>query len=186
MANPDEIEMLDERGFPRELKAKINEIIGKVNIRTDYKFDTDSLNPIIKVKDTPPEGDKPARRTVTFPRSGAGAGSSSNPYIMGTNSTPHSDWEPADDVWDIKEPPEVDGSKTDGVIFPYSPRVAIDTGNAVSKTVTLDGGGTTTITTTPAYIFTRRMTFDNLGNLIHIGPENDDLSIETVSLVTLT
>lgn len=67
--NPDQIEELDEEGFPRGVKAKLNEAIRAINLLlgTEYKFDTSSLAAIVKTHDSQ------GKRIVTMPRGALGS-----------------------------------------------------------------------------------------------------------------
>lgn len=169
-SNPDKIEMMDERGYPREIKAKINELIAEVNRDFVVNFDTDSLNPIAKVRDTTADGTKPARRTVTLPRAPAiKQGNSQNPYVMGTNSSVTDPLSPKDDIWDITDPPIVDGIQTNGVLIghPTDTTAGFIRVAAIAPQVI----PSIPLTIVQLFVFQRIPRFDSNGSLVFVSIE---------------
>lgn len=94
-----------------------------------------------------------------------GGGTANTPYTMGDNRTT-SDPTPADDDWDIDNPPE----GTDGVVMPAI-RYYNDFSTGQSGTLAKPGGGTVAFYTYDRYYFWRPTTKDSTGRVIYIGPE---------------
>lgn len=175
--NPDKIQIITRSGYPRDVIQKLNEVIAFITRDTEYKFDTDSLNPIAKVKDTPD------KRIVTLPRAPAGKiGKSDSPYTMGFNST-STGHAAKNDSWTLKNGPSPPGGGPyTGVIY-LGDRVFPDNAAATSRTFTDDLGAHVQILITPVYFYFRPMLYDTLGNIVSIGEEEGDLGGPSMSMV---
>lgn len=145
--NPDKIQPITRAGYPRDVIEKLNEVIAYVSRDTEYKFDTDSKNPIVKTKDTPD------KRVVTLPRGGGNTnGTVATPYEMGENRTT-TDPTAADDTW----------TRADGPT-PNTPHVGpFDSVVTTNPRAFFDG--------THWILYFRRTQFDSNGAIYAIGDE---------------
>lgn len=162
------IEPIERKGFPRDTNRVVNALIDREDRTLRIEFDTDRTDPgCAKVIET--------AESITWhlPRNPIGTGASTDPYIMGTNSTTSGDLsQPQDDVWDINDPPlvpPVTGVKTVGVrnITPTRQFQGATNSYDVDK----NGGGVYTINVTERTLFSREEKHDSLGNLILIQAE---------------
>lgn len=92
-----------------------------------------------------------------------------NAYVMGTDSTTTHPV-PLDDTWDIVAGPPT-SLNTFGVILPGEVTAFIDGGSVVVSNFNDLDGNPHTLKSTPVYFYTRRLSFDTKGRLIHIGAE---------------
>lgn len=106
----------------------------------------------------------------------AQTGTSSSPYVMGTDNTQPAS-SPADDTWDITSPQ----AGTDGVDIPNIIRAFA--GTSMNYSVDKSGGGTYTIGVQPVTLFTRELVFNSVGQLVSVAAEN---LVATVALTTVS
>lgn len=121
------------------------------------------------------------KNTSETPNIPAEVGTFNTPYVTGsgrTNAFPT----PADDSWDIGSQP----AGFDGVIIADDFDIFNDTSGDVSKDVSLDAGGSITITSSQVLFYRRRKSYDSNGRLIHVGPQEVINSAPQASIVTFT
>lgn len=158
-SNPNQITKLDRKRFPRDVIEKVNELVDAANKPTEYKFATDSNDPIAKIVDTP------TKRVVTLPRGGLNTtGTAATPYVMGANSTVTDPLLAKNDSWTLKDGPNPPGGGPyDGVSITSFERWAQDGDPQVFADIPL------TIVT--IRVFDRGVKWDSFGKIYAIGPE---------------
>lgn len=163
---PGKIEKITRKGFPKDVIDKVNELIDEANKDTEYNFDSDSLNPIVKVKDTP------EKRVVTMPRGALNStGSVLNLYELGQNRTTV-DPAPADDTWSLAGGPvPAGGGPYGGGVRGQLERIVSD--GASSQTVTFKDtlGNDVGIEIIPTFAYYREITVDSKGRIVAIDAE---------------